>query len=330
MADPGFATAAQDFGGAVSDLFGAKGATASADSYTAAAAIAEQNAELTKQATEITQAQNTRAIAKGIGTQVTQVEGAGFKESGTALDLLRDSTQQGALTKALAAENGAIQENSYAEQAGMFTSMAKSATSSATGQEIAGIIQGAGGALNLAKGVTNLFPSSTAAAPAAVDAGLTTLADGTVVSAADTVAGLDAGAAVATTAAVDTGASVATDVVAAAAWIVCTELRRQGRMPARTYYLAAPEFAAYSERGKRGYWIWAIPSTRHLRAHPQSWYSRLLCAAFNCRARYIADRKRDRPTTIAGALATHGLYAFCWSLSWFVPPSFARWQVLYG
>ena len=136
-------------------------------------------------------------------------------------------------------------------------------------------------------------------------------------------AGADIGTAAAT------GGGFADVLAAAVAWIICTELRRQGRMPARTYYLAAPEFAAYSERGKRGYYVWAIPSTRHLRAHPQSWYSRLLERTFNCRARYIANRKRGLPGTLAGALVTHGLYGFCWMLSWFVPASFARWQTLY-
>ena len=330
-----FASALTDFGGAVSDLFSAKGATASASSYSDAAAIAEQNAQLAKSATAIQEIQLSRQIYKTTGKQIAQVGGAGFAESGTAIDLLRSSISEGALTKAITAQQGAITENSYAEQAGLYTGLAASGKSAATGATIGGILQGAGGALNLAKGASNLFSASSAAtdataAGAAADAsvaGFGTVADAAAAGVSDIGVGVAAADIAAPAVAAD--AFGVADFISTAAWIICTELRRQGRMPARTYYLAAPEFAAYSERGKRGYYVWAIPSTRHLRAHPQSWYSRLLERTFNCRARYIANRKRGLPGTLAGALVTHGLYGFCWMLSWFVPASFARWQTLY-
>lgn len=340
MADGDFESAAKDIGGAVSALFGAKGATASAGSYAEAAAIALQSAEIAKQATGVKEIQASRQINRTLGTQAAGVGGAGFAMKGTALDLLRSSASEGALTKALIAEQGMITENSYAQQAGLYSGLAGTAKSSATGQSIGGILQGAGGALSLAKAVPNLFPSGTNVGTAgSVDAGAlegagnidfsTGLPFAADVGAADAIIGAGATDWVAGTA-IEAGADFALgDLAAVAAWVVCTELRRQGRMPARTYYLAAPEFASYSERGKRGYWIWAIPSTRHLRAHPLSWYSRLLCATFNCRARYIADRKRGRPTTMVGALVTHGLFAACWLISWFVSESGARWQALY-
>ena len=365
------ATGVSDLGSAVSDLFGSKAAGASASSYQEAQAIADQNAKIAAAATNTQEMQETRALQKSLGTTAADVSGAGFASSGSALDIVRDSAMEGALNKALTAEQGAITVNSYEEQAGMFGGMAEAANASGTGQLIGGVLQAAGGVLSLAPSAINAYkfitsPSAAdtainassvatvdaataaesgtaigdaaAASTATVDAA-TAAESGTAIGDAAASAAIDAGAtdavaagatdAVATGAVAAGGDAIATDAVAAAAWIVCTELHRQGRMASRTYYAAASSFLAYPERGKRGYYVWAIPSTRHLRAHPQSWYSRLLERTFNCRANYIVAKKRRRQTTLAGAMVTHGLYAFCWTLSWFVPESFARWQHLY-
>lgn len=329
-----------EFGGAVSSLFGASGATASAGSYEQAAALAAQNAKISKTATAIKETQESRQIFRVIGKQRAGIGGANFAESGTALDLLRSSASEGALTKALTAQQGAISENSYAEQAGLYMGLAGTAKTSATGQAIGGIIQGAGGALsayNAAKGFFNTGPTAADIAASSGKLGSGSLAEELAAGApelsgiSDLVEGGSFLDAIAGETIVDAGVEFGVEELATAAvvWVVCTELHRQGRMPSRLYYSAASEFIAYPERGKRGYYLWAIPSTRHLRAHPQSWYSRLLCRTFNCRARYIANRKRGRATTWAGAFVTHGLFAVCWGLSWFVPASLAQWQGLY-
>lgn len=164
-----FISGANAIGGAVSDLFGAKASTASAGSYTDAATIAEQNAQLVKQATAIKETQQSRQIFQTIGAQRAGVGGAGFAESGTALDLLRSSASQGALAKAITASQGAITENAYAEQAGQFRGMADAATASGTAQDIGGLVKAAGGAWDLAKGASSLF-SAPAAGTATVDA----------------------------------------------------------------------------------------------------------------------------------------------------------------
>ncbi len=383
----------RDFGGAVSSLFASRGSTAAASSYTEAAAIAEQNALLAKTATAIQETQESRQIYKVLGKQRADIGGAGFAQSGTALDLLRDSASQGALTKAMTAEQGAITENSYAAQAGMYSGLARAARSAGTGSEIGGILQAAGGIENAAKGVKSLFDLFPGSAPTTAGVDISTAsgaasadialggqggsagadlitgagagagvelstagaadAAGASAGAALDAASIDAGATAAAGAAEGVAAGAATEVAAGAAvesgvaaaatssaleegavmaiaaWVVCTELHRQGRMPSRIYYSAASSFLAYPERGKRGYYVWAIPSVRHLRAHPQSRYSRLLERTFNCRARYLSDRRRGRPTTLTGALVTHGLFTFCWALSWFIPESFALWQALY-
>ena len=159
--DNSFASGLTDIGGAVSALFGARGAAASAGSYRQAAGIANQNAILAAQATAIKQVQESRKLYQTIGKQEAQVGGAGFAESGTALNLLRSSTSQGALTKAMIAESGAITQNSYAQQAAQFNSMADAAKSSSTAQTIGGVLQAAGGAYQLYNAGKGLFDLTT-------------------------------------------------------------------------------------------------------------------------------------------------------------------------
>lgn len=175
MASGDISGALTDFGSAVSDLFGSQAAGASAGSYLQAAAIADQNAKIATASTNTQEMQETRQLYKTLGTQEAQVGGANFAESGTALDLLRDSASQGATAKALTAEQGAITINSYEEQAGIFSGMANAASASGNAQAIGGVLSAAGGALNIysAAKTAGLFSSGTDAAGNAIfDAGV--------------------------------------------------------------------------------------------------------------------------------------------------------------
>lgn len=142
-----------DAGGAVSDLFGgvgslfsssasvgslqlkAKGDLAEAGQYDLAAKLAAQNEEFTKQSTAIQEAQQQRNTTMQIGGQEASVAGAGFAESGSALDILADSARQGALAKATLGQQGLITEAGYKEQADSYTMMAKTARDTAAGEE---------------------------------------------------------------------------------------------------------------------------------------------------------------------------------------------------
>lgn len=75
-----------------------------------------------------------------------------------------------------------------------------------------------------------------------------------------------------------------------AATVICTELRRQDRMPKRYYIAAARADAKIPQIVRAGYHAWAIPSVRHLRRKPNSLYSRLLAKTFNWRAEDLAAR----------------------------------------
>ncbi len=123
-----------NFGGAVQDLFAAqgykykaKGAEFEKQNYLLAGDLATQNAQFTETSTAIKQMQTERQNQLVLGGQQADVAHAGFEESGTALDLLRDSAQQGALTKQVAAQQGLITEAGYKEQAESYKNMASAA-----------------------------------------------------------------------------------------------------------------------------------------------------------------------------------------------------------
>jgi hypothetical protein len=121
-------------GGAVNDLFGADAHRAKAagdvfekKNYDLAAVYADQNAKFTETSTAIKGAQLDRQLYQTIGGQAADVAGAGFAASGSALDLMRDSASQGALTHAVAGEQGLITEAGYKEQAESFRNMSGAA-----------------------------------------------------------------------------------------------------------------------------------------------------------------------------------------------------------
>lgn len=158
-------------GQVIQDLFGSEGATAEANSYTSAAQLAEQNASLTATSTRIQETQMARQVSQTEGTQIADVAGAGFTESGSALDLLRSSAQQGALAKSLTNIQGAITENSYAAQAGAYRGAAASADENANANTVSAIASIGGALINnsqtllsagksVVSGVSSLFSSA--------------------------------------------------------------------------------------------------------------------------------------------------------------------------
>jgi hypothetical protein len=129
-----------DLGGAVKDIFGAVGEAKSAKGYSQAAGFAEQNAEIAEQNARIQGVMAQRQITQTLGSQSAEIGGAGFNASGSALDLMRDSASQGALTKQLISNQGAINVLGYKAEAANYSSMASAAKSSAAGSGLGGIV----------------------------------------------------------------------------------------------------------------------------------------------------------------------------------------------
>lgn len=131
-------------GGAVQDLFGseahelkAKGLRLEAENYNEAAGFAKQNAEFSRISTGIKLAQQDRETYKALGGTQADIAGAGFAMAGSALDVLRDSASQGALMKAVAGEQGLIQEEGYKVQSRNYLNMAKAAEFAAQAEDTA-------------------------------------------------------------------------------------------------------------------------------------------------------------------------------------------------
>jgi len=131
-------------GSAVQDLFSAdthrtkaSGLRLEAGNYDRSAGFADQNARFTEVSTAIKQSQLDRDIYKTIGGQQADVAGAGFAASGSALDIMRDSASQGALIKAVGAEQGLITEEGYRVQAENYRSMGEAARMAADSEDLA-------------------------------------------------------------------------------------------------------------------------------------------------------------------------------------------------
>jgi NADH dehydrogenase/NADH:ubiquinone oxidoreductase subunit G len=135
-----------DFAGAASDLFSgitgseslqikAQGDIAEAQSYTMAAQLAGLNEQYTKEETAVKESQNEREIYQTESQQQASVAGGGLAESGTALDLLRSSASQGALSQAIIGQQGQITEAGYQEQQESYTNMATALQQAASEEE---------------------------------------------------------------------------------------------------------------------------------------------------------------------------------------------------
>ncbi len=124
-----------DFGSAASDLLQgqatkeadqlkAQGDIVEGQNYTLAAALAGQNEEFTVQSTAVQEAQTARRMYQAEGATAAEVGGAGFQNSGSALDIMRSNVQQGSLNKQIVGQQGLITEAGYAEQQTAYTNLA--------------------------------------------------------------------------------------------------------------------------------------------------------------------------------------------------------------
>lgn len=139
-----FASGFGELGGAVSSIFGGIGDFAEGSAYGQAAKLANINANISKESTAVQEFQASHQINQVIGAQRAAVGGAGLRESGSALDLLHSSQQQGALQKALIQEQGTINTQSYQAEADAYKGMQQAADAAGAGGILGGIMQGVG------------------------------------------------------------------------------------------------------------------------------------------------------------------------------------------
>jgi hypothetical protein len=170
-----FASAASDLFAAQGDKTKAKYDFSEAQNYGLASDLATQNEKFTETSTAIKEAQQQRESLLTIGGQQADVASAGFAESGSALDLLRSSASQGALTHAVIGQQGLITEEGYKEQAASYQIMQGAATDAANAENnastfatVTGIIKGVAAVASLATGmpdISSLFTGDTGFTP---------------------------------------------------------------------------------------------------------------------------------------------------------------------
>lgn len=95
----------------------AQGDAAEAGQYGLAANTALEQARLERVAGGIKDFQEETKLYKTVSGQAADVAGAGFANSGTSLYMMRDSQQQGALTRQINEANTSIAAGGYEEQA---------------------------------------------------------------------------------------------------------------------------------------------------------------------------------------------------------------------
>jgi hypothetical protein len=158
------AGAGSSLGAGVSDIFAGFGVQAKAQgdileqqNYQRANLLAQQEAGFAAMSTKIQEMQESREISKSLGQTTADVAGAGFATAGSAIDLLRESAAQGALTKQVTQVQGNITVAGYKEQAESYANMATAAgiaagaeNKAATGDFIAAGLSFATGAARLA------------------------------------------------------------------------------------------------------------------------------------------------------------------------------------
>ena len=159
----GIGGAIGDIGGAVTDLFAAGGQQASAasdrisaSSYRQAADIAGQNLDIEKQSVAIKQLQADREIYLNESAQKAAAAGNGFQEAGSAVAILADSANQGALQKRLIDQQGQITENATQMQINSLNTQATLADNAANAADNAAFGDTLGGALKIASSIGKL------------------------------------------------------------------------------------------------------------------------------------------------------------------------------
>lgn len=128
-------------GDGIGDLFSASGDKKAAKGYYAAAGYAQKNAGIVEQSTAIQEVQASREIYRTMSGQQADIGGAGLANSGSALDIVRASAEQGALTKQLINYQGQITENGYLAEAASFIAQGKALKSAAKGKTASGLFK---------------------------------------------------------------------------------------------------------------------------------------------------------------------------------------------
>lgn len=119
------------------DILKGIGAAYEGMSYSRAGDLARLNADFTARSTAIQAAQSDRQVYMSLGSQRAGYGASGLAESGSAIDVLRGSAQQGALERSVLLQQGVITEEGYREQAEVYGNMVEASKVAVEGSRIA-------------------------------------------------------------------------------------------------------------------------------------------------------------------------------------------------
>jgi len=126
--------------GGISSIFSGIGDEAEASDYSKAATIADQNAAIAAQSTQIQQNQEQRKLFSVTGQEAGATAGGGLAAGGSALDVVRNSVQQSGIQHQIIGLQGAVEENSFKEQATAYQGQASAASAAGAGGFASGIL----------------------------------------------------------------------------------------------------------------------------------------------------------------------------------------------
>ena len=150
----GVGGAASGVAGMVGGFFAAQGYDAEEGLYNAGAAAANEQAGTTRTLGQLEEFGAARKVGLVESSQRAAIARNGLQEAGSAADMLRESTIQGAQTKQSIMFSTQLKANQYTMQAEADTAEAKAAGTAATGAEIGGVLKGISGIGALA----SMFP----------------------------------------------------------------------------------------------------------------------------------------------------------------------------
>ncbi len=164
----------QSIGAGVSDMFAGaaidkkiEGLQFEEKNYGLASDLALQNEQYVKTSTAIQQQQQDRELYQSLGKTEAAVGNAGLAKSGSSLDLLRTSAQQGATTRAAIGQQGLITEAGYQEQSDAYKNMVGATEAAIAGlreaqdaDKTSSMLNFASGGLKLASSFGSLFTGS--------------------------------------------------------------------------------------------------------------------------------------------------------------------------
>lgn len=147
------ASGVRDVGQGVSDFFTASALGDQEAAYKKEASFYSEAAGVERSSTQIQEFQVQRQATKAIGGQEAAVAASGFLQSGSALDITRESAMQANIARSVVAENGEIKVQSDIAQSEAATDAARAAGRSKVGMQIVGGISVFNGISEIGDGI---------------------------------------------------------------------------------------------------------------------------------------------------------------------------------